>query len=1100
MSLNGRQIAAAHRLNQDVCVVAGPGSGKTSVLIERFSWLVREKGIEPHRILAITFTEKAATEIKQRLVTAFEHDYAVRERIERAYVSTIHAFCTRLLRENAIAAGLDPLFDVADETTGGALMRDAADEVLEAIYARDPARMRRFLSSLAVGTEREGHIQDLAQSLIDIYKARRVAAAGMNPSALEPPDTEFTFYQLRNLLKDILAEVVEPNTPRQHSEHGRFAEWAGQMLELPPAPSVKHFHLLNRAKFNKTYLLKNSKARTNRDRIRELAKQLKSEFLIAFYTSERELIVEAIQEIGVQYRAKKNARSLLDFSDLEELAIQLLESDAILLERIQSGFDYILMDELQDTNPLQWKLVNLVRQPNNFFAVGDINQSIFRFRHAEPELFRGYQNTIGNAGQPVDELRDNYRSRAAILEGVNHVFAGAGPGIEPHGLTSGKEFPAKDAQSIEIIAAFADATEDAARKEASWVARRISELAGTLSITDRDRQRPATYADIAILIRTNAAMPPIQKALDEFGIPSIVVGGRTFFEAREVKDLLMLLRVVANPCDEIALAGVLRSPLAGVGDECLLRLRQAGSIHSAFANLQFNGLNPEEKEALAEFAGQLSNIRLLRDSISPDRLLRKVIDDSDYESELSDRGRANVEKFLNMIRNQFKGSIDNLLDQLDRSSPDAEAPPSDFGNAVRLMSIHKSKGLEFPIVFLPGLHKGTGGHLPVITFAEAFGLGVKWRDPDSWEGAGDTAYRRIEAMQKRRQREEDDRLLYVAMTRAKEHMVLSFAVTKRPKSDWWKFICVRFGVNAEAADNQITVQNGVRVLRTDVLPDVTAPAQVEAGGNRPLFLPRAVPSAQYDSSASVTSVSLFAACPRKYYLSRYLHWEIGDRSRKRIPEALPSHEPSPENHELDASDFGLQVHALLAGVSVENADPQALALVHRFERSILGGAAAQAEKVEREFDFVMEIQDVVLRGQIDLWFEQAGETIIVDYKTDQVSLPIDPARMEAYALQLRIYAVAVEKLTGRLPDHVWLYFLRPDEAVEIDLSPASIAVTKQAVAALREAQNDLHFPLIEGAHCTRCEFYKGLCPAGRVLLKATPVTFLQQPFSSAAQP
>lgn len=1101
MSLSEKQINAAHRLHQDVCVVAGPGSGKTSVLIERFCWLVRDLDIEPKRILAITFTEKAATEIKQRLVSAFLDDYGTRERIERAYVSTIHAFCTRLLKENAIAAGIDPLFEVADEAVGGQLKREAADEILETIYAENPERMRRFLSSLAVATNRDGRVPDLAESLIHIYEAMRVAGAAISAAALEPSGGGNAFQHLQSLLRDILAEPVRTNTPGQQAEHARFAEWADKILALQPVPARQHFELLNTKQFNKTALVKNSRLRERRDEINELVNQVRGEFLIAFYASERELIIEALQKIDVRFRARKTARSLLDFADLETCAIDLLESDAGLREKIQNDFDYILMDELQDTNPLQWRLLDLLRRPDRFFAVGDINQSIFRFRHAEPELFRGYQDLIKNAGQAVDELRDNYRSRSEVLSRVNHVFSGASAGIVPHVLIGAREFPEKPVPCLELMAGYAEATADAAWIEALWVAKRITELAGSLVIGEPGQERPAAFADIAILTRTNAGMGPVQNALEKFGIPSILVGGRTFFEAREVKDLILLLRAMVNPCDEVALAGVLRSPLVGLSDECLWRLRQLGPIHRAFASGRFTEFETEDRQTLETFHEQMAELRLMRDSISPDRLLRRVIDASDYESALTDRGRANLEKFLSLIRGEFQGSLSELVEKIGNLSPDAEAPPSDFGNAVRLMTIHKSKGLEFPIVFLPALHKGTGNGLPIITYAGGLGLGVKWRDPDGWKGVGDAAYCAINEQQKARQSEEDDRLLYVAMTRAKEHMVLSFAKGKKPTPKWASFLCGRLGVASDVAENQVTHRDGVRVLLTNQPPGIAAVESVVTQENKPAILNRPPHvDEQFDSSASVTSVSLLAACPRKYYLSRYLRWE--PRTSPGFDAAFDTKDdfPSIDLGELDASEFGLQVHSLLGGSEVPNPDAAAVSLAARFDASALGQQAAQAGRVEREFDFVMEMHGVVLRGQIDLWFEREERITIVDYKTDQVKLPVEPDRAKAYALQLQIYAMAIQKLTGRLPDAAWLYFLRPDEAIEIDLSPASLAAASEAVLALREAQDTGQFPLREGAQCTRCQFYQGLCPAGRELLEETRINTVRLPSSYGAPP
>ena len=279
-------------------------------------------------------------------------------------------------------------------------------------------------------------------------------------------------------------------------------------------------------------------------------------------------------------------------------------------------------------------------------------------------------------------------------------------------------------------------------------------------------------------------------------------------------------------------------------------------------------------------------------------------------------------------------------------------------------------------------------------------------------------------------------------------------------------------------------------------PEITVVESAVTQESKPAILNRPSVDGQFDSSASVTSVSLLAACPRKYYLSRYLRWESRTSPGFDATEEFPSNDPG----ELDASEFGLQVHALLGGSEVPNPDPAAVSLATRFHASAIGQQAAQAGTVEQEFDFVMEMHGMVLRGQIDLWFEHEGRITIVDYKTDQVKLPVEPDRAKAYALQLQIYAMAIQKLTGRLPDAAWLYFLRPDEAVEVDLRPASLAAASEAVLALREAQDTGQFPLREGSQCTRCEFYQRLCPAGRGLLEETTNNPFRLPSSYEAPP
>jgi len=1012
MKLSAKQRAAAHRLGQDVCVIAGPGSGKTSVLIERFAWLVRDQKIDPHRILAITFTEKAATEIKQRLVNEFSDEPATREQIERAWVSSIDAFCARLLHEHAIAAGLDPQFQICDESPSRLFLRQAADAALESLYIENPEAVRLFLRALAVSPDPDSKEPDLAQSLIDIYIKQRLGAdVGRQQKPFPDPEPE-----LRNLLPEILRETVKWNTPKQVQEHGKLNDWIRRYLALQRPVSNDHFKVLAEAKFNRGLLVKNSLARQRAEEIVNLAAQLRGLWLLELYKPQRELVLEAIHRLDTAYRQRLRDQSLVDFAGLEENSIHLLEHQPELRARIQHNFDHILMDELQDTNPLQWNLVNLLRRKDNFFAVGDINQSIFRFRHAEPQLFAKYRADLESEGKVIDELHDNWRSRPEILTAVNHVFSDPPEGVTAHTLTTEKEFAPEAGPTVEVISAAGDDPEET---ELRWLARRITELT-------------ANYSDVAILTRTNAVMAEVQAALDQFGIPSIVIGGQTFFESREVRDLTLLLQVLANPRDEIALAGLLRSPIVGMSDEELLRSKLKGPLWEALPT------------AIAE-------LRPLRDAISPDRLIRRVIDDSSYETGLTDRARGNIEKLLGILRDRWTsapGPLNQILEELRSRVPESEAPPRDFGNAVRLMSIHKAKGLEFPFVFLPRLHKGAGGDPPIIAWNEDFGLGIKWRDPASWEGAGDQAWIAIEKQEKQRDKEEENRLLYVAMTRAERHLALSYASERKSAK------LIGAHLRPEIID------------QVDLAPQ--AHQQQIANTPEPQFLDKPNPTAQYDSTASVTSVSLFHDCPRKYFLSRYLGYE---QSAKAEPD--PEF-PPPETGELAATDFGIQVHAILAGQPVENPHPEAEELANRFRSSELGRQAQKSRHIEKEFDILIEIHGMVLRGQIDLWFVNQGKIILVDYKTDR-----EPS--DLYAIQLQIYAMALEKLTGRQVNQAWLYFLRANKAIEVNLSPLQLESAREAVRELREAQHNLNFDLKEGKHCYHCDYFKGLCPAGGTL-------------------
>ena len=233
---------------------------------------------------------------------------------------------------------------------------------------------------------------------------------------------------------------------------------------------------------------------------------------------------------------------------------------------------------------------------------------------------------------------------------------------------------------------------------------------------------------------------------------------------------------------------------------------------------------------------------------------------------------------------------------------------------------------------------------------------------------------------------------------------------------------------------------------------------------------------QHDSTASITDISVFAQCPRKYFLSRYIGWNAASRTFVDIEDL-----PRTETGELEASEIGTQVHKILAGIPVQDPAAESVELADRFLTSALSKRASRATRKEHEYDFLVSIDGLVLRGQIDLWFEQNRELILVDYKTDRVRAPIEPRRVHSYELQLRLYAIALEQIAGRPVTLAYLHFLRPDEFLDVDLSPLQLNSAREQVRAFISAQDALEYPLNTGEHCFRCEYYKEICPARRSL-------------------
>ena len=757
--LDATDVARRHL---DACVVAGPGSGKTTVLVEYFRRLV-DAGVDPLRILAITFTEKAAGNMRKKLAEAFQDHLAARARLERAWVSTVHGFCARLLRENAVLAGVDPDFHVADERESWRFQNDAIAAAMEELFAAHPDAVRALIRALSS--------PDFEEAMLSAYDAMRGAGVRVEDLAAFPTPAGTAVDEIADTLRALRHESPTGWSYSQKQQLQSAIDSAGRIAAASSprdallAAEAFACNLQKCKRGNATYqLLK---------RLRDLVEASRYSLVTDCFAAERRLLLDIFHRFDRIYRDRKRSLSALDFADLEEYAVRLLEDHPDTRARLQSQFDHILMDEFQDTNGQQARLLRLIRPPDRFYAVGDINQSIFGFRHAEPEGFLGYRNEVERTRRHLVELTDNFRSRPEILSAVETITHGI-PGIEPRPLIAGLAFDTSKPFCVETIAVAGDES-----LEAQWVARRILDLA-------------APFRDVAVLVRNTEVLADFTAAFDDAHIPYVVNRGKGFYETREINDLTHLLRVIANPRDEISLAAVLRSPLVGASDEALLRLRTAGNLGAALGSLtpdSAGGYSPADARALLDFRARLHEWRLRREYVTFDRLLLDAIDECGYAGESGARGAANIDKFLAQARDaSSRMSLDQFVEELAllrESNPrEPDAPPEDSADAVRIMTVHSAKGLEFPIVFVAALHKGVNSDLPVVAFSRHFGLGARWRIPGARKDKDDLFQHAIRQERSTREAEESNRLLYVAMTRAGQHLVLSFCANGRKPANW----------------------------------------------------------------------------------------------------------------------------------------------------------------------------------------------------------------------------------------------------------------------------------------------------------------------------
>ncbi len=1005
---------------QDVCVVAGPGSGKTTVLVERFFQLVEGHNFDLRHILAITFTEKAAANMKAKIAAAFAHNPAKQAEVDNAWISTIHGFCTRLLKENAVAAGIDPAFAVLDQYEAEDLQRECMSGALDQTLELRPAETMAMMEALAQ--------PDIAWHLLNTWDAIRSAGMEIVDVRNRPrPWPLVTARELAGELRQAIAGWV-PASPVQREELGELRVWAQRMEREGTAESV----LSHKANLRRV-------AAAHKKAIEELREVRVAAFREGLRDERtaphRQLIFDIFQRFIETYAQRKAAIARLDFADLERNAISLLRNHPPVRERLRTRFRQIMLDEYQDINEQQQQLVDLIRGEDVFFGVGDVNQSIYGFRHAKPDIFRAYRSQIEEAGKQLAPLEDNFRSRPQILRCVEDVLRGA-PGIEPRELEARGKFEIKSRPSVEIIQVMDEDREEGAEREAGWIAHRILGLRHELNLE---------FRDFGVLCRTRDGMDPVLRALDARRIPYVCGRRQSYLVSREGRDLAALVAVLANARDEISLTTVLRSPLAGVKDETLLALRLAanslaGGLNAALHDeTKMAGIAPDEAVKLRAFAARLARWRSETGALPLDRILSRAVPEPtpDAESFLSLARSKGAE----MTPVQFLRLVEQLRDA--RATSEIELADEEQGNCVQVMTTHAAKGLEFGVAMVVAMNKGSRTETEPVNFTREHGLGLKWAESGEKKGAKDSWCRANSERIKEREKEEENRLLYVAMTRAKEHLVMSWSAGHKPEA-WAKKVNDLYRVAEGGPGQRLLVRDSYEVavlVTAESAP--TEPASEAADVMRHPVEDLAPPARgdQSDSTVTVTSLALFAHDPEKYHRERYLGWSGALRRRRFDPEALPADKDS-------ASDTGSAVHEALAGKPGTFSD-EAEALAETFRRSALGIRAAASPHAEREWEFIQDVDGTLVRGSIDLWFEEEGQLIVVDYKTDDVTAAEVAARARHYDFQLALYALAL----GRKVRTGYLHFLRPDVVVEIPLDQAVLDAARQLVRRLRDTQN-----------------------------------------------
>lgn len=1162
----------------NLLVSAAAGAGKTAVMTERIVRLISE-GANVNELLVVTFTKAAAAEMKQRIEARLlslakdAQDEAVRRRlydaaadIGGAGISTIHSFCQDVLRHNPHLAGLDPAFRVADEAEAAMLRAEALDAVIEAAHEKAETlgsdEIDRLIDLL-------GDDRILAEMIIKLYT---FIVARPNPmvwldnavSAYGEAFDEFASAAKAVLVNETRRDLRSMRTESESMYHDavntlleRYAPVIAsdanglQALESQQTYDGMYYALLD-FKFASLPRIKGSTApeeiKSYREKQKSAMERIKKRFTMNM-DQERELAERTYPRVRTlgdltkafmrEYSSLKQEAAIIDFSDMEQLCHEVLKNESVAAE-YRERYKHIFIDEYQDTNGVQDAIIASVSSGDNLFMVGDVKQSIYRFRQAEPANFLAkYKSYDGVCGTRID-LNQNFRSRSAILSAANGLFSrimlgevgeidysdnaalrsGMSAGGDENSDTHVSEAERGNAELVLIdlndgTGAWDDeadsdngwANEDAeketnegenlenyerAEAEAMYAAKRIRELMKEGRIFDRTIgcERKLAYSDFAVLMRAMAGSALTWvNVLTRCGIPCTAELGDGYFDAIEVQVFINLLRIIDNRRQDIPLMSVLLSPICAFTGEELVEIRTSYEGDELIDRL-FRAAEDQEKGYAAKVRRLLSDIDTWREYVRSngvEALIGRLLDETNYYNYIGILPggavrQANLERLserAHIYESNSGRGIHGFIRMLDgmRDNISVGAAQRPTVDAVRIMSIHKSKGLEFPIVFIAGIanmFSRRERQSAMIIDAE-LGIGLRLR------GVGklrrEPLFRRAAAARDSSKLiAEEMRILYVGMTRAKERLVLLGAdksmlklinnnarvLTKQRITnanryiDWLLGAYFPLGLNVENAKRGVVSRIEADLLKTIYL-NVSSLKQL--GLEKMRINEREY--AEWTKNAERSDTSGFAEYVNYDYPNRADSLRPAKRSVTDYMNSEYEYIPAVprfmrENRKLSAAERGTAVHKLVMNLpliehdrmSILNAIEELKASckltneeagsiyvkgILNLTDSCLWRRIIASKRVERELEFTHLLENgELVQGIIDCCFVEDNCWVIVDYKTTVVHE--DESSMAVamrYAKQLQGYADALYKLSGMPVKEKWVFLLGTGEAEQV---------------------------------------------------------------------
>lgn len=1069
---------AIQNLEESFCLEAAAGTGKTTLLVERILALIQQKKAKLEEIVAITFTEKAAGELKMRLREGLEkaRGQGVEEEdifgqalldLEKANISTIHSFCANLLRERPVEAGVDPNFQPIDEIGLDLLFQEVWENWLRREMEQKAPPLRR---ALIMGLE----LKEIVQLVRQIYENRDLLPEDVYPRPA---------YALKDFLQDLEKEIGRAKAlaeaycfKKEDLGYQNIQKLFKKIQDLSSIPEdLQEAYILRELEIkvqgNKQNWQPPQICTQQKEILEKLADRLKKlkENIRAHVLAE---IIDWVKGFLKTIQEEKEKQGVLDFQDLLILARNLLRHNKEVRRYFQERFRFILVDEFQDTDPLQVEVVFFLAEkgaqaekwteveitPGKLFLVGDPKQSIYRFRRADVEIYNQAANNLQKKGQAL-KVNQNFRTVPSIINWTNRIFENLiQPGPEgsyqppyipmvPH---PGRKEVMVDQPGVILLYPPADFNLEEARlpeireKEAAAISWLIKKMVAEDNpkpwlVFDKEKEsvRIVSYKDIALLFPTYSGIEIYEEALKSLFIPYRLDGGKEFFLRQEVRSLFCCLKAVDDPADEISLFAALRSPFFGFSDEILFLFLASGN--------QLNYLKtPRDKNSPLRPAFEL--LRYLHEERNGHPIswvVEKLLSATKaLEFALlrpgGEQTAANFRKILEQARifdAEEKANFRRFVKWLESKEEGVREEESPWGeerdDQVRLLTIHRSKGLEFPIVILANLSSGR-------RYTQAF---IPERAVGSFQLASGSfktiGYEEALQKEKLRMEAEDRRLLYVAVTRARDHLIIPLFSGKKNKG-LLSLLQAKLPSLSEIhsppiiGEQLILETSGADQKFMEAAPLRLPMEETEIKEAEEILRGRQKWQERIKSTIAKASQGLITLAPSATVSFHGIPKEgffvkTGEDEEKGATFGLAFHEVMENVDWQEGKGLRELCHLKAKEYGITDRVEELISLSAKCLAHPLGERIRRAQRILREVPFAVILDGKIVEGKIDLLWAENNDWVIVDYKTDQVLKDNLAQRLSLYREQGIYYARAMEQITGRKVKEVIFFFVRLGE-------------------------------------------------------------------------